>query len=177
MEMNLLTLEEVQVRDTMTPRTVAVMLPAKTTVAELTNHEAAAAFSRVPLYGENIDDVVGYIFVREVFHKLARGLAPETTLREVMRDLAFVSGEVSVREVLEQLLERHEPMAIVHDQFGGTAGLVTIEDLLEAILGEEILDDEGFNALDLRTLAVTRRDKRLDELRKRGRVIEEPNEE
>lgn len=174
---NLLTLEQVQVRDTMTPRTVAVMLPASTTLAELTHHEAATAFSRIPLYGENTDDVVGYIFVREVFLALARGLAPETTVREVMRDLAFVSGEVSVRDVLEQLLERHEPMAIVHDEFGGTAGLVTIEDLLEAILGEEILDDEGFNALDLRALAVKRRDKRLDELRKRGRVIEEPNEE
>ena len=174
---NMLTLEEVQVADTMTPRTVVFMLPASTTVGELTRHEAANSFSRIPIFDKNIDDVIGYIFVREVFHAVATGLSVETPLREVMREVTFVSGKVSVREVLEQLLERREPMAIVHDEFGGTAGLVSMEDLLETILGEEIHDEEGFNALDLRELATTRRNARLKALRENGRVIEKTEDE
>ena len=173
----MLTLEQVRVADTMTPRTVAVMLPADTTVSELTRHEAANSFSRIPVFDKDIDDVIGYVFVREVFHAVTNGLSGDTKLREVMRDVTFVSGTVSVREVLEQLLERREPLAIVHGEFGGTAGLVTIEDLVETILGEEIHDEEGYTALDLRELAIKRRNDRLSKLREIGRVIEKAERE
>ena len=164
---NLLTLEELLVSETMVPRTVVRMLPAETTVAGLIEHEASAHFSRIPLYEGSADEVIGYVFVREVLRGAAQGLSVETPLRELKRDLAHVAESTPARQVLDQLLERQEPMAVVQDAYGGTSGIVCMEDLLEAILGEPIHSSEGGQAVDLRALALQHRDRRLETLRQR----------
>lgn len=157
---NVLRLEEVTVADVMTPRTVAMMLPATTSIADFLVHPSIDIFSRIPLYGENRDEIVGYIVQRDVLAALARGADPHEPLSYFKRDVWFIPENVSLGSALRQFLQRREHMAIVADEFGSVSGLVTFEDLIETILGAEILD-ESDRVVDMRALAIQLRDRRM----------------
>ena len=157
---NLLRFDEVRVSDIMTPRTVTWMLPSDATVEDLLAEREHAVFSRLPLFEDERDHVKGYVLVREVLAHAARTGDLKRELREHIRPIKVVPETINVSRLLEQLLEWREHAAVVVDEFGGMEGLVTLEDVLETLLGKEILDELDTVA-DLRELAVELRDRRM----------------
>jgi CBS domain containing-hemolysin-like protein len=167
---NLLSTKEVQVEDVMTPRTVMFMMPAEATIADLLAERDAEAFSRIPLYRDNPDNVVGYVLQRDVMKAAASGCDKSQRLESFRREIWFIPELIGVGQALRQFLDRREPIAMVTDEHGGVAGLVSLEDLTETMLGTEIVD-EFDRHVDLRQKAVELRDRRLERLReKRGRA-------
>ena len=165
---NLLRFEEVRIEDVMTPRTVAVMLPAGATIADLLADREAEAFSRIPLYRDSRDNVVGYVLQREILKRVADGCPQDTTLDSLMRPIPFIPEVATVGAAMRQILERREPIAMAIDEHGGISGLVTLEDLTETVLGVEIVD-ESDRIVDQREAAATLRDQRMEHMRRRRR--------
>jgi CBS domain containing-hemolysin-like protein len=122
-------------RDVMTPRTAIAALPATATLAEAADRIAAARRSRYPVSGASLDDIVGLVHAKDVLAALRRP-GPPGTLAELMRPAHFVPGSREVEDVLADMKLKSVHMVIVLDEFGGTAGLVTMEDLLEEIVGQ-----------------------------------------
>jgi CBS domain containing-hemolysin-like protein len=134
---------EKKARDVMTPRTDIVGMRADASLDDALQVIEEAAFSRFPVYDESIDNIVGMLHVKDLLGVLHEKL-DEFTVRDIMRDVHVVPGSREVEEVLADFKKRKEHMAIVLDEYGGTAGLVTMEDLLEEIVGE-ILDEYDDN--------------------------------
>jgi len=168
---NLLRLREIRIEDVMTPRTVVSMLPAGATVADLLDRPDSETFSRIPLYEDGPDDIRGYVLVRDVLGQAARGAARDRPLRTFLRDVTFIPELVTVDIALKRMLERREPLAMVTDEHGGIAGLVTLEDLTETVLGVEIVD-ESDRVDDLRRVALDLRDRRLERMRRKREMAE-----
>jgi len=122
-------------RDVMTPRTAMAALPATATIAEAADRIAAARRSRYPVSGASLDDIVGIVHAKDVLAAL-RSAGPPKTLADLMRPAHFVPGSREVEDVLADMKLKSAHMVIVLDEFGGTAGLVTMEDLLEEIVGQ-----------------------------------------
>ena len=125
-------------QDVMTPRTRMVALEADSTVARAAAVIATAGRSRYPVYGEDLDDVVGVVHAKAILAALRD--TPERVLREVMRPPLFVPATRKVDDVLGDMKRQRSHLALVLDEYGGTAGLVTMEDLLEEIVGD--IEDE-----------------------------------
>jgi len=150
------------------------MLPASTTIGELIDDLAARVFSRIPLYGDTRDDVKGYIIQRDALDELIRGGGRDKPLQELARTAWFLPEMTSIAAALPQFLQRREHLAMVIDEFGSVSGLVTLEDLIETILGMEIVD-ESDRTTDMRKLAAKLRDQRMDKLRvERGATMDAP---
>ena len=125
--------------DVMTPRTELVALPVNATLAETMAVVEESGFSRVPLYNGTIDNIVGLLLVKDLIPTVGR--SPDSfALRDVMRPVHLIPRTRQVEEVLADFKRLKEHMAIVLDEYGGTAGVVTMEDLLEEIVGE--IEDE-----------------------------------
>ena len=122
-------------RDVMTPRTAMTALPATATLAEAADRIAAARRSRYPVSGASLDDIVGLVHAKDVLAAL-RSPGPPRSLAELLRPAHFVPGSREVEDVLADMKLKSVHMVIVLDEFGGTAGLVTMEDLLEEIVGQ-----------------------------------------
>lgn len=130
---------EKKARDVMTPRTTMVGIPTSATFDDVLRIVEETAFSRYPVYEETLDDVHGVVLAKDLLPHL-RGGGAGFDLKSVMRPAHFVPGSREVEEVLSDFKKRKAHLAIVLDEFGGTAGLVTMEDLLEELVGE-ILDE------------------------------------
>ena len=132
-------LEETAVREIMTPRTDIVAVDTEATVDEIVKLIIERGFSRIPLYEKNADTIVGIIYAKDLFLYLAEGKTPAQP-RDIARPAFFVPESKRVDDLLTEMRKQRVHMAIVVDEYGGTAGLVTIEDLLEEIVGE--IEDE-----------------------------------
>ena len=163
---NLMQLDRLDVTDVMTPRSVITMMPVESNIGELVEHEEIKAFSRVPLYSENTDDVKGYLVVRQVLMELV--LHGDTTrkLADFLRPVVYLPESCTVGQAMRRLISKSEHIALVLDEYGGVRGLVTMEDLIETMLGVEIID-EFDKAVDMRELALKIRDERLARIEKR----------
>lgn len=148
---NLFRLGQLQVRDIMTPRTVVLALPAAQTVSETLAAHSEIRFSRLPIFGEGRDDVQGFVLKSDVLLCAAeqRGATP---LAELRRPLEVVPESMSLRGLFERLMDRRAHIALVVDEYGGTSGIVTMEDLIETLLGLEIVD-EADTVHDMQELA------------------------
>lgn len=160
---NVLRLDEILVEDVMTPRTVVAMVDTTTTRRQLAHDEACLHFSRIPVYEDEPDRVIGYVLQREVLSELARGGDPDVPLTEHLRKSVVIPETVSVDRAMRLLTEGREHLAVVTDEFGGLAGILTLEDLMETVLGVEIMD-ESDRVADLRQEAIRLRDQRLRDL-------------
>jgi CBS domain containing-hemolysin-like protein len=152
---NILALEKKRARDVMTPRTVVFSLPAGLSAAKARAEAGLLVHSRWPIYERNTDDIVGIVHRRHVLSALADG-RDEVKLDSMMKPAHFVPELMPLDRLLRFFLERREHLAVVIDEHGGVAGVVTLEDVLEEILGEEIMD-ESDQVADLRELARRRR--------------------
>lgn len=137
---NLLSMAELSTRDVMTPRTVMFALPATVTVREFVERRDAMQFSRVPVYGTNVDDIRGYVLKSDVYLRAAKDDL-DKTLSELARPHMVVPESLPVPELFERMLDRREHIAIVVDEYGGVDGVVTMEDVLETLLGMQIVDE------------------------------------
>ena len=148
---NLLRLGAAQVSDIMTPRTVMFALQEDMTVGEVLLRQRVLPYSRMPLYRESTDDARSFVLRNEVLMAAARD-EHERTLKDMARPLHPVPESMSVAAVLEEFTTRGEHLFLVFDEYGGTEGLVTMEDAIESLIGVEITDESDLVA-DLRELA------------------------
>jgi magnesium and cobalt transporter len=124
---------ETVVREVMTPRPDIIAVRVDATLQDLRELFREQQYSRMPVYGDNLDNIVGIVFVKDLVALPATAEPPMTTL---MRAAYFVPESKRVSELLKEMQRRQAQLAIVVDEYGGTAGLVTVEDLLEEIVGE-----------------------------------------
>ena len=153
---NVLALDQKRVREIMTPRTVVFSLPADITVDEAYEDQRTWHFSRIPVYGENNEDIVGFVQRRELALCL-QAEKRDQILADLMRPVHFILENQTLDVLLRDLLKAKTHLFIVLDEYGGLAGVVSLEDVLEEILGSEIVD-ESDKVVDLRDLAHKRRE-------------------
>lgn len=159
---NILTLDNKTVREVMTPRTVIFSLPEEKTVFEVWNKENIWPYSRVPVYeNQDPEQVIGIVYRREVLEILAKGKG-NSQLRDLMKPAHFTLESLTLDRVMVTFLESRLHLALVLDEYGGLAGLITLEDILEEILGREIVDETD-QVADLRELALQRKKNLLRE--------------
>ncbi len=148
---NLFRFESLRATDIMTPRTVMQTLQQDMTAAQALELVAGVPFSRLPLYGEDADDITGYVFKSDLLLSKAEGY-DDAPLRSLKRELATVVPMMPLSNLLEFLLWERQHMALVIDEYGGTKGLVTLEDVVETLLGMQIVDEMGTTE-DMQALA------------------------
>jgi CBS domain containing-hemolysin-like protein len=127
---------EILAREIMTPRPDIVALEVNTTMTEVVRLLIEEGHSRIPVYEENLDNIVGLLLVKDLLPYMAGTKGEGFVLRELLREPYFVPDTKRVSELLAELRTRNVHLAIVLDEFGGTEGIVTLEDLLEEIVGE-----------------------------------------
>lgn len=132
-------LDEKRAWDIMTPRVEIFAWPASRTLAEIARELNTLRFSRIPVYGESIDDIVGVLYTRDAYQALVSGQR-DVVLAQLAREPLFVPGSISLTKLLSEFQTRRVHMGIVIDEYGGTDGLVTLEDILEELVGE-IVDE------------------------------------
>ena len=135
---NILGLRERRSEDIMVPRADIVAVDVDTPFPLLVQRMAEDAHSRMPVFRETLDDVVGMVHIKDVLAAVAQGRSVE--LKDIVRDLTIVAPSMPVVDLLVQMRQKRQHMALVVDEFGGIDGLVTIEDLVEEIVGE--IEDE-----------------------------------
>ncbi|HEX8180210.1 MAG TPA: hemolysin family protein [Pyrinomonadaceae bacterium] len=133
---------DTRVNEVMTPRTEIVALPHTATVREARDLVVESKYSRLPVYREQIDNIEGIIYVRDLLQCWRDGREGEV-IGSLLRDPYFVPTTKPVAELLEEMQKQHTQLAMVIDEYGGVAGLVTVEDILEEIVGEIEDEDTG----------------------------------
>ena len=165
---NLFRFNSLRVKDVMTPRTVIFHLPEHTTIGDVVEEHDEFRFSRIPVYDDDPDDITGYVLKDEMLLRAAQEEF-DVSLEEISRDILVVHETLPLPDLLERLLDRLEHIALVVDEYGGVAGVVTMEDVVETLLGLEIVD-EADSVEDMQALARKQWFKRAREL---GMVSEE----
>jgi len=151
---NLLHLGRVSVSDVMTPRTVTLSFPQTCTVGEVMQAHRLLPFSRIPIYDQSPDDTSAFVLRSDILSAAAED-RDGVTLAELARPLHSIPETMTVDRVMAEFVSRHEHIFLVFDEFGGTAGIITLEDAVESLLGVEITDESDLVA-DLRLLAQQR---------------------
>ena len=156
---NLLRLRDITVSDVMTPRVVLSSVIDTQTVQQVLEDTPIMVHGRLPVQGETIDDVKGYVLRNQILMKAAND-EHDVTMEQLMLTMQPVGPSQSVDEALDILLDHKEQILIVKDEFGGTTGIITMEDIIETLLGREIVDEtdqegiaEGTTAEDMREFA------------------------
>ena len=144
-------LDELNAWDAMTPRVDILAWQDSRLLGEVLPELERVPHSRVPVYGESIDDVTGILHVRDAYRAYVAGQR-DTPLRELAREPMFVPVSLSLAKLLAQFRGRHMHMGIVADEFGGTDGLITLEDVLEELVGE-IVDETDIDVAPVTRVA------------------------
>ena len=161
---NALSLDNVRVSEIMTPRTVVTALNRSSSVAEVFKEHPTLPFGRMPVFGKNLDDILGIVRGRDLLKAKAHG-QDAGLVEQFMQEAQFIPETATVDHALQLSLKTHNKLLVAVDEFGATAGVVTMEDVIEHLLGREIFDKDDV-AVDMRELARTRLQKQ-----ERGRRI------
>jgi putative hemolysin len=130
---NVLELSSKRVKDSMITRTEIIAIEKETPVEDALKAFVSSGYSKLPIYDETIDNIIGVIFATDLFHRPAE-------LKEIQRPVQFVPSSKRSKDLLTEFRKNNTTMAVVLDEYGGTAGLVTIEDLIEEVVGD--IEDE-----------------------------------
>tara|TARA_A200000113_G_scaffold217196_1_gene223331 strand:+ start:68 stop:1342 length:1275 start_codon:yes stop_codon:yes gene_type:complete len=133
---NALEFSEVKVREAMVPRTEIVATENTASMEEIRKLFTSSGLSKIPVYNESIDDIQGYVHAFEMFKK------PDN-LKKILLPVAFVPETMKISEVLKLLTKQRKSIAVVLDEYGGTSGIITVEDIIEELFGE--IEDEHDN--------------------------------
>ncbi len=160
---NIMHYSGVLVSDIMTPRTVIFSYEADKTVGEVINTQEIQTFSRFPIWrGKSLDDeVVGYVVTKEILHAALKNKIDEK-LHNFARNIHYIPENATLDDAMEQFMKLRQHIFLVVDEYGGIEGLLSLEDILENLLGVEIVD-EADRVVDMRELAKQRRERRLME--------------
>lgn len=137
---NLIRFNSLRVKDIMTPRIVVVYFDQERTIEAISDEVEDIGFSRLPIFGENEDNITGYILKTDLLIHLARNEI-QKKLRDLKREILVVPENANLKILFERLLEQQDHIAAVVDEYGGFSGVVTMEDLVETLLGMEIIDE------------------------------------
>jgi CBS domain containing-hemolysin-like protein len=148
---NLLQFDEILVKDVMTPRTVLKIAPESQTIESFFRENPRLRFSRIPVYGEREDLITGFVLKDNVLEEMINENG-EMPLSEIRRDLLVTRRDTPIPQLFETFIRKREHIALVVDEYGTVSGLVTMEDVIETLLGLEIMD-ESDNVEDLQQLA------------------------
>ncbi len=149
---NLLKLDDVTAHEIMTPSSVVTMAESSQTIREFYNSDDFAKFSRIPLYEEENDDyITGYVLKQEILEKLAQDKF-NIKLKDLARPILSFNEDESVSNIWEKLLEKKEHISVIIDEYGSMRGIVTMEDVIETMLGFEIVDEKD-EVVDMQELA------------------------
>ncbi|WP_020568710.1 hemolysin family protein [Neolewinella persica] len=157
---NLLNFESLSVHDVMTPRTVVVGAKGELTIQQFYEKFDNSPFSRYPVFGETRDQVEGYV-LKDMVYKSIIEKCEKDSIRTLLRELLVVPQDTTLHKLIDMMLARREPIAMVVDEFGGMEGLVTMEDAMETLLGLEIMDEMD-TSQDMQDLARNRWRKRAE---------------
>ena len=130
---NALDFSEVKVREAMVPRTEVVSIEIGASLSDIKKLFTSSGLSKIPVFENSIDDVLGYIHAFEMFKK-------PNDLKKILLPVAFVPETMRISEVLKLLTKQHKSIAVVMDEYGGTSGIITVEDIIEELFGE--IEDE-----------------------------------
>jgi len=151
---NLFHLEKVQVETVMTPRTVVLAFQKDKTVGEILEEHATIPYSRLPIYSESMDDIDGFVLRTDLYQTYAMD-DPDTPLSQLKRPIGVVPETNSIASVFDDFINKQKHILLVIDEYGGTSGVLTMEDAIETLLGIEITDESDIHA-DLRKMAEQR---------------------
>jgi CBS domain containing-hemolysin-like protein len=138
---NILRLKIVKVNEIMTPRVVVVVADENLRLRDFLKNKDYLKFSRIPIYSGNDEHITGYVFRQQVFENLAED-KHEMRLKDIKRDILVVPYSMVLFSLWEKLLEKKEHIALIVDEYGGLDGIVTMEDIIETLLGLEIVDEK-----------------------------------
>ncbi len=148
---NLLTFKEVQVKDIMTPRTVMVTDSEDISIQSFFENHPKLQFSRIPIFKTDSDDITGFILKSDMLEEIIKGNGNKN-LKKLKREILITNRNLPIPDLFEKFIANREHIALVVDEYGTTSGLVTMEDVIETLLGLEIMD-ESDNVADLQLLA------------------------
>lgn len=151
---NLLHMDEIQVSDIMTPRTVLLALEESVTVGEVVRQKQLLHYSRIPVYREHIDDIAGFVLRNDVLARAADDQY-EMAIGDLVLPIHPVPETLSAAKALDEFMARQQHIFLVIDEYGGTAGVLTLEDAVESLLGREITDESDL-VVDMREFAQQR---------------------
>ena len=151
---NLMKLDDMPVEDIMTPRSVIFALRNTDTVGRVIDKHSPIAFSRIPIFGKDLDQIVGIVSRYTLVNKQAEDQF-NINMSEIMNPIHSVTEKTSVSDVLDLFVKRREQMFIVTEEFGTTTGIITLEDAIETLLGVEIVDEHD-SVIDMRKLALAK---------------------
>lgn len=138
---NLIKLKSIKITEIMTPRIVVVVANEEMTLQEFLKNKDFLHFSRIPIYEGNRDNITGYVFRELVFEKLAEDQF-DLKLKDIKRKITAFNTETTLFDAWDDLLNKREHIALVLDKYGGMDGIATLEDIIETLLGFEILDEK-----------------------------------
>lgn len=148
---NLLTFDEILAKDVMTPRTVMKTASEETTIQTFFQANRPLRFSRIPLYKERMDNITGFFLKDELLEAIINKKGAQA-LSSLKREILVTNRDKPIPELFEVFVEKREHVSLVVDEYGSVSGLVTMEDVIETLLGLEIMD-ESDNVEDLQMLA------------------------
>ena len=155
---NMLRLRNIRVKDILTPRRVMLAFQKDKTIAEVLEKHNPVRFSRIPVYGRDYDDIIGLVHHYKLMQLLADGKG-RLTLAETTSSIHAIPDTKSVAAAMDEFIKRREHIFLVVDEYGGTAGIITLEDAIETLLGVEIVDE--FDTVeDMRKWALQQWEKR-----------------
>lgn len=160
---NLLSLRDVRTEEVLTPRSVVHMLNQDVTVTEALDHDETRQFTRMPVYGTDFDDIKGKVIRGDLFEAERAGHGSEP-IQQFAKPVTRVSEKLPVQQLLDLFIKNRAHLFLVEDEFGQTAGVVTLEDAIETLLGREILDERD-TVEDMQELARKKYRRRLRESR------------
>lgn len=148
---NLLGFQETKVNDVMTPRSVLETADETETIEEFYESHQDLQFSRIPIYKENPDEITGYFLKANLLEAIIQGKGEEP-LSAIKRDILITDRDLSIPDLFDKLIKEREHIALVVDEYGSVSGLVSQEDVIETLLGLEIMDETD-NVEDMQALA------------------------
>ena len=155
---NIFEFDDIDVADIMTHRTDMECIEADEPLSEILPLAIENGYSRIPVYDDDPDNIVGIVYVKDLLKYVGSSLPKTKKLRDIMREAFYIPETKRCGELFNEMTEKHVQMAIVVDEYGGTAGLVTLEDLLEAIVGniqdEYDNEDEEISKIDDTTFTI-----------------------
>jgi CBS domain containing-hemolysin-like protein len=168
---NLLRFNNILVKDVMTPRAVVKIASEDKTIKQFFSENPKSRFSRIPVYSQKEDHITGFVLKDHILEEMANGNG-DATLSKIRRDIMVIDRNTPIPKLFDTLINKREHIALVVDDYGSLSGLVSMEDIIETLLGLEIMD-ESDNVADLQELAR----KNWETRAKRSGLIEKENQE